>query len=242
MQRRSASEIEAGLVLSKEKLKALSYPRKPRQLDPGSESEQGKRESSSEALSDTELAICVQQQGEAIKQEERELEKALARQETRQVKRVQGRRALMNQVLREKTEAREKEERERKQQLEQDLERWQAADERRRKKIERQLDAKEEERRLHAEAKRAEAAAEARLAKEAVLKERRDREYHVSLSQAMQDAEVLARIATSVVYKGQDEGERQRRDNLLRHRCRERVRAVLGELEIIAAEYSENPI
>jgi hypothetical protein len=239
MQQRTASEIEAGLVLSKEKLKTLRYPRKPRDLDPGYESEQIERESSSDALSDTELTVCVQQQEEAIKQEERELEKALARQETRRVKEVQRKRALINQVLREKREAREKEQEDRKRQLEQDIEQQQAADERWRKKIKRELDAKEEEGRLHAEAKRAEAAAEARLAKEVALKERRDREYHVSLSQAMQDAELLAHAVTSVTQGIRDEGERQRRDNLLRYRRRERVREVLGELEIIAAEYSE---
>jgi hypothetical protein len=238
-QRWTASEIEADLVLSKEKLKALRYPRKPRHLDPSSESEQDERESSAEALSDIELTICVQQQEEAIKQEERALEKALARQEAGRVKEVQMRHALINQVLREKREAREKEQEERKRRQEREVERSRAADERRRKKIKRELDAEEEERRLHAEAKRAEAAAKAKLAREVALKERKDREYHMSLSQAMQDAEVLAHIATSATQGGRDEAERQRRGNLIRHRQRERVREVLGELEIITTEYGE---
>jgi hypothetical protein len=234
LQLRTASEIEADLVLLKEKLKALCYPRKPRDLDPGYESEQSEREGSSEALSDTELTVCVQQQEEAIKQEERELEKALAHQETRRVKDIQRKRALINQVLREKREAREKEQEDRKRQLEQDIEQQQAANKRWRKKIKRELDTKEEERRLYREA-----SAEAKLAREGVLKERRDREYHVSLSQAMQDAELLAHTATSVAQGIRDEGESRRRDNLLRYRRRERVREVLGELEIIGAEYSE---
>lgn len=234
LQLRTASEIEADLVLLKEKLKALRYPRKPRDLDPGYESEQSARESPSEALSDTELTVCVQQQEEAIKQEEKELEKALAYQETRRVKEVQRKRALINQVLREKREAREKEQEDRKRRLERDIERQQAANKRWRKRIKRELDTKEEERRLYTEA-----AAEAKLAREGVLKERRDREYHVRLSQAMQDAELLAYTATSVAQGVRDEGESRRRDNLLRNRRRERVREVLGELEIIEAEYSE---
>jgi hypothetical protein len=228
-----ASEIEADLTISKERLKALRYPRKSRHPDPGSESEQSEGGGSSEALSDTEeLTACTRQQEKAIQEKEEELKRVRAWEEKARRARVSARNALINRQLREKREAREREEEEVKRRHAREIALDRAADERRRERWRREK-AEEEERRSTARDGRAGATARAR---KGVLRVLRAGEYPVSLSlRAMQDAEVSAYVATFVVEGGRGGGERRGGGSVVRRG--ERVRKVLRELDIISGEY-----
>jgi hypothetical protein len=229
-----ASDIEADLAVSRRRGSRPSATRGSHvTLIPGARGSRVKGGGSSEALSDKEeLTACTRQQEKAIQEKEEELERVRAWEEKARQARANARAALINYQIRKKTEARERKEEEDKRWLAREVALNLAANERRRERWRREK-AEEEERRSTARDGRARVTARARGG---VLRVLRAGEYPVSLSlRATQDVEVSAYVGTFIVEGGGGGGERRRGGSVVRRG--ERVREVLGELDIISGEY-----
>jgi hypothetical protein len=254
-QRRTTTQIEADLILSREKLAALYYPRKPRHLDPGSEGgqsegEQSETESLGEALSDMEeLIVCIQQQEEAIQEKERELEKAQAQrtQELVQEKKEACRRREEDK----RREAMRKEEVRRDKAIQkEELRRREAI---RKHEVKRNKAIEKEEYKRDVEIQREKYYRQkiARWNREALEKEhekklqrkeeddrqRRKMEIFLRVTAARNKAELRFR-EERLAREREKERQWQLQDNLARHTRREKGRKVLRELAIIPGEYN----